>query len=275
MCVVVYIDILLFVNLVVNGLLIFVTAKTVGAKISFLRISIADIVASGYGLIVCLPAFAFSLNIFIKSFAAAAVVGIAFKTDTVRAFFKYVSMFLFFTFSYTAVILLLQTVPFVSDYLFIRNNEIYYNVPVRYLLLSGIILLFVQRFIMKLMQKSIPKELFYDCTVKIIGQERKLRCFLDTGNMTSDFLSGLPVVIADKESLAIDYDSEELKTKFRIITYKSADGKKGILQAFRADSITIMGRERQAIVAVSETPLSSTGEYSAIIGTTLIQEGTQ
>ena len=91
----VYIDILLFVNLVINGVILFACAKLTGAKTTFGRFAIADTFISVYGLTVCLPTISFTLCTAVKSLAAVIVSMIAFKTRSLRSLLKNTCIFLF------------------------------------------------------------------------------------------------------------------------------------------------------------------------------------
>ena len=82
--------------------------------------------------------------------------------------------------------------------------------------------------------------------------------------MLKDPITGDSVMIAEKNTLKdVLPDISQMKT--RIIPYHTADGKTGIMTAFRPDSIKIDGEEKKILIAVSDTKLGD--EFNAIIGT--------
>ena len=82
--------------------------------------------------------------------------------------------------------------------------------------------------------------------------------------MLKDSITGDPVMIAEK-SILKDTALDIPNTKIRFIPYRTADGKTGILHAFRPDSVKIDGEDKRLLIAVSDTKLGD--DFNAIIGT--------
>lgn len=100
----VYVDLLFFVNAVINSTLLYITYKITGGKISPLRFFLAAALATVYGLVVCLPAFSFTLNLFFKIAVAAVISLIAFDFRSMRIYFKNLIIFLLVSFGYVGLI---------------------------------------------------------------------------------------------------------------------------------------------------------------------------
>ncbi len=260
----VYIDILLFVNLIINGAILFASAKLTGARTSFGRFATADAIISVYGLTVCLPAMSFTLCTAIKTVVSVFVSMIAFRTRTVRSLLKNTCIFLFCSFCYVAVLMSIQTLPFCKSSIYVQNSEIYFNIPVPTLLTAALFLLFAATVAGRISASRKPESAFCDCEIFIGSEKISLRCFRDSGNMLKDPITGDPVMIAEK--CIIEKVSNNItQTKIRFIPYRTADGKTGILHAFRPDKVTVNGEEKRLLIAVSDTKLGD--EFNAIIGT--------
>lgn len=260
----VYIDILLFVNLIINGVILFVCAKLTGARTSFGRFAAADVFISAYGLAVCLPPIGFTLCTVIKSLAAVVVSTIAFKVRSLRSLLKNTCIFLFCSFCYVAILMSIQCLPFCKSSIYIQNSEIYFNISVPTLLIAALFLLLATTFACRISASRKPVSAFCNCQVTVSQKLIELRCFRDSGNMLKDPITGDPVMIAEKQIMdEILPDVSSLKKRF--IPYRTADGKTGIMTAFRPDGVKIDGEEKKILIAVSDTKLGD--EFNAIIGT--------
>ena len=113
------------------------------------------------------------------------------------------------------------------------------------------------------------------CSVEFGGKKTSFNCFVDSGNMLKEAVSGLPVVLIEKNRLKkivnIDDDgklscdeNDELYTKFRLVPYTAAGGKTGLLEAFRPDKFTVDNKEYDVIVAVNGE-IKGDGTYEGII----------
>lgn len=118
------------------------------------------------------------------------------------------------------------------------------------------------------------------------GKKAALRALSDSGNELRDPYSGLRVIAADIAPLAVLFPdgavdflftggaagfiermSHEalLAGRLSLIPFRAVGTDGGLLAAFRPDSIVIDGRESSDyIVALSPSPLSSDGDYSAV-----------
>ena len=122
---------------------------------------------------------------------------------------------------------------------------------------------------------------------------------LDTGNMLKDPITGMPVIIVQKEilkeilpNIILDnlskivggdvpqevYNDENLQyiTKFRLIPFSSIGKENGMLLGFKAKKIEIEQEDIKkvidnVIVGIYEKNLSKRNEYNALIGLDLLE----
>ena len=104
----VYIDVLLFVNAVINSTLLYITYKILNVKISPIRFAGAVAIATAYGLVVCFPECSFTLNIFFKILIAFLISIVAFDFKNMYVYGKSLCIFLFVSFAYIGIITAFQ-----------------------------------------------------------------------------------------------------------------------------------------------------------------------
>ena len=271
----VYIDILIFVNIVVNTVILWVSAAFLRQDPKPLRFIGAVLICCVYGFFVCLPEMSFLLNFFCKVFFGGVISLIAFKAKNFSSYIKNTLVFFAVSLSYTAILLLFSGLPFLSDYIYVRNGNVYYNLPLLYILSMTVILCLLQIIISRFFEKKMPKDTIVPCMVEFGGKKTNLNCFVDSGNMLREAVSGLPVVLIEKNKLKkiVDIDENgnldksrngEIYTKFRLIPYTGAGGKTGLLEAFKPDRFVSGNREYDVVVAVNGA-IKGDGSYEGII----------
>lgn len=129
--------------------------------------------------------------------------------------------------------------------------------------------------------------------IALDGQSICLKGMVDTGNQLRDPLSGLPVIIVDWDSLkpiipqemsyffqaAWDKAASKLAsppagTRLRLIPFTGVSGNSGILPGFKPDALYLTGKQgrfkKAAVVGVSGKPLSRRGLYQALLHPELV-----
>ncbi len=276
----VYVDLLFFVNAVINSTLLYITYKITGGKISPLRFFLAAALATVYGLVVCLPAFSFTLNLFFKIAVAAVISLIAFDFRSMRIYFKNLIIFLLVSFGYVGLITAFQYLPFANSSFYVNNGEIYYNLPLPYLLIMGIFLCLLQRIISDFYKRRTTKEELFECHISIGGKKADVCCLYDSGNFLRETLSGLPVAVVERSALKKILPEEAFRetdlfetlsknpafrNRLFLIPFKGA-AENGLLTGFRPDVFMIGEKARRAVVAIVPKDLDRNGKYRGIIG---------
>ena len=118
--------------------------------------------------------------------------------------------------------------------------------------------------------------------VSFQGRTARLTALVDTGNTLADPVTGRPVLVAEGEKLrallpAAQVDLRDpvaalealspLSTRFRLLPYRAVGVDCGFLLAMHSDGVQV-GQESYGdiLVALSPTPVSDGGGYSALIG---------
>jgi stage II sporulation protein GA (sporulation sigma-E factor processing peptidase) len=129
-----------------------------------------------------------------------------------------------------------------------------------------LIYIFAERIVCYIGDRKKIQKLIFKVDINSKGTVKKVIAFLDTGNELREPATNLPVIIVE-EGLLKDMIREE-KIDFKI-PYTLVNGEKGFMRAFKPDFISIYYEDkvenRNAIVALCNTKLSSVGDYNALL----------
>ena len=115
------------------------------------------------------------------------------------------------------------------------------------------------------------------------GRSCQLTALVDTGNTLTDSLTGKSIMVAQGEALGALFrpgecpTSEELRDPlstmtrrgagWRLVPYRAVGVDRGLLLACKVDEARVNGQDRGPIlVALSPTPVSDSGGYTALLG---------
>ncbi len=275
----IYIDIYLFLNLFINWFILFITSLLINRQSRFAGFFIADIIASFFGLVICLPSMSIYLSLAVKFISAIFISIAAFGNKGILYILKNAFIYLSISTTYSALTIWGSSVFKLKSIIYINNNEIYYNLPVSFLILLLMFLMIFYSIIKKILVSRNPTELLYDCFIELNGKNTEIKAFLDTGNSLKDIITGLPVIIIGPhaaESILSDLNNFlELRSyteKLKIVPYRTADGRRSLLPAFKPDKVTLNGNEVDVIVAVSKEDLDmNNNEFNCLLSKNCIQ----
>lgn len=278
---VIYVDILVAINLFINYLLIMATSKFLSLKLNKWRLIFGEILGGIYSLYILLPPVGLVLSLLIKFVMSATIVASTFKIPNIVAFAKILTCFYIINFVFTGMMLALWC-AYKPASMAINNGTVYFSISPTVFFISG----FITYILLKTINRILGKRTFTKsmCEIKIFHENKIsiLNAMIDTGNSLTEPFSGLPVIVAEKESvknifsveilpseIQISQKNDILKSRFRMIPYKTIAGE-GLLPAFKPEKITLNdGPPKQAYVAIcSKSDLPE--NFSAIVNSELI-----
>lgn len=283
---VIYVDVLIFVNFIVNYFILLATQKICRQRAGILRLFLADALASACSLAVFLPETGVIIGILVRMAVSSAVVLTAFGFRDCKRFFSLLGGFYSVSFAYAGICFGIWAV-FKPKGMIIKNDIVYFDVSPLLLICTSAVCYVILMLLKKHFSKDGGEALEYTVEITINGQKDSLRGFLDTGNMLYDCFSECPVIIAKKKYIhnsAISNFSfaggekglkqldgtenlpENLKG-FRLIPY-CVVGSKGVLPAFKPDGVVISDGKTEyrldcCLLALSD---EQTGEWEALLG---------
>ena len=268
----IYVDVLFFINLISDYLLLSATAFLLKIRASVRKKMVASVLGALFASIVFfLPLGAVSL---FPATIGMSVLMIAFVFGFRRGMFLAKAICSFYLISFAASgamfgFCYLKNTPFA-----LKSGILYADIPIYGALTLFLFALTILHFSCGFIRKArIRSRYLYDITIIKDGKSVKNKALLDTGNFLTDPMTQKSVLIAEWDVVSALFDAEtpaEAVAKhpgeFIYIPLKTISGNTGIF-AFCPDEIRSaeISMNDSAYVGISEKPLDSDGYYRMIL----------
>ena len=275
--VVIYVDILIVINLAVDYLLLFGTARLAGTQFIRKKGFLGALTGAVYSLVIFLDIS--RLFFALTKFAVSAImVAVTFGKRKALDFIRLLLLFYICGFLFSGFMMLVNSIVH-ADSFFVKGGIVYFEFSAIGIVLSGTAAFLITEVCRRIFRRGEPEGIFI-AKVFFNGKHTVLKCFLDTGNSLCDPLSGTPVAVTSLKSLgkilpekmffAIKENSLSTEYKLRMIPCKTVSGSVLIL-AFRPEKIIFENEKGEfeaedIMVGVSE----NAPEETLIIGNDLI-----
>lgn len=272
MSLVVYADILVILNLIVDYFLLSAAAAILHVKLPVLRQLGGAAAGAVSSLYIFAPNFGIFIDVLFRAAVCAVMVLCAFGFRSTKRFLRAVGVLFLVTCGFGGVMTAVWSL-FKPDGMTVVNSVVYFNISPAVLI--GVSVITYLLFMLLYAIFSATSELAERCEITVTAGENSINMegIVDTGNSVKDYLSGSEVIIADSEFVKalLGSDSPEsdirLKSRYRILPLNTVSGG-GTLDGFRCDSAVISDGEHtvkleKPILAVSKTPLRD--DYQAIV----------
>lgn len=296
----VYPDILFLENLVINYLILYVTAKFSRVQVSSLRLFIGAAVGAVYVVFIILqPDMKIYYTTLAKILLSLFIVAITFSPRKVLPFLKTLVVFYISTFIFAGAVL--AFLFFNQKGGFVRNGIVYVSGYSKWftVFLGVATVAIVINIFREVIQSRISKEKLL-IPVKIAFDNRMidLAALVDTGNSLKDPLTNMPVMVVEFKALeellpaeikSIFENSKENDlnsvtatisksrwfSRFRLIPFSSLGKENGMLIGFKPDFIEVGEEEekrdiKNVIVGIYNRSLSRNEQYKALLGPELV-----
>ena len=268
---VIYADILVIINIIVNYLLLRASTAITGVSFKPIRFLFSSAAGGLFSLIIFIENIPLFVNILLKTAFLVIMMLIAFEMKSAKAFFKCCGAFLAANFTFAGIMFAICTAFFPNSALY-RNGVVYFDIDIMTLTVSAIICYCVLSLIARFTKSKTPEKCIYAIEITYDNKTVSGRALFDSGNTLCDCFSGRPVIIAEKDFIAPLLDDTDLTQakSFRLIPFSTIKSS-GALPAFSADKVSIsinqkMIETNSVFIGVTEKKIVS-GGYSAIIGT--------
>ena len=269
---VIYADILVILNLIVDYMLLLVTGKIIKLRPPAVRQIAAAFVGGLTSLYIFAPSGGTIGGIFIRIASCAVMVLISFGFKSLKCFARGCAVLMIVCFAYggimTALWYLLK-----PDGMAVINSVVYFNISPAVLIGSSVTVYLLYTAFYSLLKKN--SALAERCNITVFAGDGKVNMegIIDTGNSIEDTFGNSEVIITDSKGAAalfgnIDIESNEsLKSRYRLMPCGTVSGT-GALDGFRCDMATVTDGTRtvrleKPILAVSKTRLND--DYQAIV----------
>lgn len=271
---IIYVDVLLALNFFINYFLLLSVGKVMRGGISRTRICLGAAFGAACSLTLFLPPLHFLAGGFLKLAISSVMVLAAFRVRSVRAFCRYLLTTCAVTFGFGGAMLALW-LTVAPRGMYYRNGTVYFSLSPGFVIAVTVACYSVITIAGKICRRLELRGGECRVVIRCEGAECSLRLLCDSGNLLTEPFSGLPVIVARRNSLgnAIPQGFPQSGGRnFRVIPY-SAVGGEGLLCAFRPECVEIsMGRFRRNVdcyIAVSDELDAS--EYDGIINPKIYQ----
>lgn len=292
---VIYIDVLIALNLLIDFLLLLATARLLKLPRRRWRLVLGAFAGALSACLVLLPDPPPLVSMLAKLICAAVMIRIAFRWFDLFSYIKQLAVFLISSALFAGLAYAVWFLAAPNGF-YVMNGVVYYNISPLILTLLTVFSYGVLRLYDWFTEKKIPSGGEYRLLVDCGKGTTALRTLYDTGNGLTDAFSGNPVVVASASALE-GYLPEELAevirrgvkdpadvfcteevhvmthTRLRLIPFQALGGA-GLLPAFQPHHLTVItprGISRDisgALIAV--TPSLGRGEYQALIGPDIV-----
>ena len=285
----VYIDVLFFINLLINLILLYVSARLLSLKIKPLRFLIASFFGALYSVLIFFPDFNVFYSGSAKLLSSLAIIAIAFNIKGWRLYFKTLGIFYLVTLLFGGCVFALFYLSGIGSRVgaVIKNGIIYFDLPWQFLFFSIGISYIIISGIWKSILNRARGNSFVSLNIEYSGSNATIRALLDTGNSLFEPISHSPVIVTEfgeiknilPESIRAAVESGNINFeenfKIRVIPFSSVGKENGLLLGFQPDRVTATVNEHQyeienVIIGISPTRLSKDKSFQALINPAVI-----
>ena len=261
---IVYGDILIVLNLIVDYFLLLATSKMLNRKPRLWRMFLSSFEGGFFSLYIFLPQSVFIIELMLRIAICLIISFTAFGFVNLKEFLKATGMYFAITCLYAGIMTAIWKILKPRG-MVINNSVVYFDISAITLIGCTVIFYFIFVLFSKIFASYHNYADKCKVTIRYKEKESSFEAIIDTGNSVSDVFGNSEVIIADKsvvESLfgVVDINyNPTLKSRYRAIPCTTVSGAY-ILDGFRCDSavLTLSGKDielRNPILAVSKTPL--------------------
>ena len=269
---VVYADILVILNLIVDYFLLSACAALLRIKLPVLRQLGGAAAGAVSSLYIFAPNFGIFADLIFRAAVCAVMVLCTFGFRSAKRFLRAAGVLFLVTCGFGGIMTAVWSF-FKPHGMTVVNSVVYFNISPAVLIGASVITYLLFMLLYAIFSKT--SKLAERCEITVTAGESSITMegIVDTVNSVKDYLSGSEVIVADGEFVKTLLGSDSLntdpalKSRYRILPLSTVSGG-GTLDGFRCDSAVISDGERtvkleKPILAVSKTPLRD--DYQAIV----------
>lgn len=260
---IVYADILILVNFIVDYFLLLLTSKFLHKNTRILRLLLGAAAGGVFSLYIFLPQVNFLLEMTVHILMCAIMCFITFGICGAKDFFRSAAVLFAVNFAYSGAMIAVWYL-FKPNGMVINNSVIYFDISPLFLIAFSVLGYFIVTLLKRLLQKTFPQNTKCEVTVYCYDKKLCLCGIADTGNSLKDIFGISQIFITEVNIvdalLGSDKTSEQCALRYRAIPCDTVTGTE-ILDGYRIDKIEINYNKRKIsfknpVLAVSRTPLA-------------------
>lgn len=296
---VIYADVIFIINILMNSLILLLTAWITGAIYKLWRIILAAAVGSGYVVVSMLPNMDVSHMVICKIVMSLILVLLAFGVQSRRTILLQLSTFYLVAFILGGA---------VAGWLFfLQNNSLFnaFSIKLRSLSWSDLLwgsslgVFLIVSVLRRILIRMARCQNLYQIKIQYEGRSIGITAMLDTGNGLYTTMSRKPVILVSQDAVESILSEEVILflrgnspemwlsnldqctdlnwlSRIQIIPYH-AIGSQSMLLAFRSECLTILSNNsfvdvKDVVIAIYSKALSGDGTYAALLHPQIMNE---
>jgi len=261
--VVVYVDVLLAVNFMVNFVLLRLVALFDGARSGAARYGLGAFLGALSSLCVFVPEMGAAGSTALRLLVGAGMVLLAFGCGGRGAFLRRTALLFLASFLLSGLLLAVSA-AFPQERMRVYRGVVLFDIGLPALALAVAAGYGFSRLLAAILQARAPRDALCMLTVVTERGSRTLPALIDTGSSLTEPFSGLPVIVCEREALRpvlLEEETAELPAGWRLVPVRTVAGS-AVLRAFRPWAVTVqVGEETfaagEVYIALSAQPLGA------------------
>ena len=240
---VIYADVLIIVNIIVDYFILLLTATFSKSKYKNFRLLLGALIGGLSSMYIFLPQQHFLVEISYRSIVAVLIILTSFGFKKFKNFARAVVCFLLSTVVYGGSVMVVWLI-FKPNSIVINNSYVYYDISATYLIIFSVVIYLIISVIKTVLKREAVTAKRCELTIKIKNISDDIMGILDTGNSVKDFLSDSPIFfVSDNTFIKLfgaKFDSfkDNLKDRYRLIPCKTVNND-GLLEGLRCDKAIV------------------------------------
>lgn len=306
MFVTIYLDLIIVLNILFNGMILYLTSYVLRISITKKKLFLGTIFATSIVPLQLYVSSVFLHSMIGKLTYSLIIILIAFGWKGIVTFCKSVSVFYFTSFAIGGGMLGLHYLfydlfSFQHQVLLLTTTNLHgQEIHLSFIVISfPLIWYFTKRRMDEHVTTRIKYDQLYDVRLSILGQSITTTAYLDSGNHLVDPITKRPVVLCDASYLQQFFQKEDwdellksietndvttiptiLQPKINIVPFQGVGGETSYLYAIKPDSISITYEETvmetsSVLVGIQIHPLTEDEKYHCLLHPKLIHTSTE
>lgn len=267
---IIYADILIFTNIIIDYILLTVTSYIIKQKSKLICIVVASLIGGVSSLYIFVDSNSLIIDILFKLISGVLLVFITFGFTRIKIFLIQYIIFIILSFSLNGLVFFIYNLK--NSAVLSRNLVSYIDIsPILLIVLSCIFYTLI-RVIEKILNRKIRVD-YAEITLQIYDKTIKLNALIDSGHTLTDPLSDSQIIFIDKKKFSEIISSEQLvKQRIRLIPVSTVSDS-NLIEGIRCDTAEVfVGKQKfvltNPIVLPANKNLGDT--YNALISKSAI-----
>lgn len=257
---VVYADILILINFIVDYFLLRLSSRFLHKKPRLWRMLTGSAMGGLFSLYIFLPQSNFLFQSVVQLLMCMALCLMTFGFGDMKTFGRSVAVLFVVNFAYSGAMIAIWML-FKPHGMVINNSVVYLDISPLFFIVFSVIGYFCVVLLRKILRKNFPENIYCDVIINNDMQSIKLSGIVDSGNSLTDVFGLSQIFITDENTVNMLLSNEKHNpARLRKIPCSTVAGKR-LLDGYRIDNTVVLynGKKydfKNPVLAISATPLS-------------------